>query len=175
MNLGSLVLRPRVLAVVVIAGLIVVQTGTSQAVQVNSEPATADQIAATIGSDAAARAVMSIFLKEAFPSGDRPRTEFVLRSQIRDEWLPDSRGVEIVRLSQADATARLAMCGTYVVLSVQNQSNGVVRVARQSKCSASVHGTDFAIRDGQWRPVGSGIGSGWIGGPPAECPLCVTP
>ena len=66
MCMGSLVLPPRILAVVVIAGLIVVQTGTSQPVQVNSEPATAAQIAAVIGNDADARTVMLIFLKEAF-------------------------------------------------------------------------------------------------------------
>ena len=174
MCMGRLVLRPGVLAVVVIAGLIVVQTGTSQAVQVNSEPATADQIAAAIGNDADARTIMSMFLKEAFPPSDRPRTEFVLRSQIRKDWLPDSKGVEIVQLSKADATARLATCGSYLVFSVQKQSNGAIRVTRQLKCSASVHGTNFAIRDGQWVAVGGGIGSGWIGGPPAECPRCLT-
>lgn len=174
MCMECLVLRPRILAVVVMAGLVVVQTGTSQAVQVNGEPATAAQIATAIGNDADARAVMSMFLKEAFPPSDRPRTEFVLRSQIRDEWLPDSRGVEIVRLSQADATARLATCGSYLVFSVQKQSNGAIRVTRRPKCSASVRGTNFAIRNGQWVAVGSGIGSGWFGGPPAECRRCLT-
>jgi hypothetical protein len=174
MCMGRLVLRPGGVGVVVLAGLIAIQTGTSQAVQVNSEPATAAQIAAAIGNDADARAVMSMFLKEAFPPSDSPRTEFVLRSQIRDEWLPDSKGVEIVRLSEADAIARLATCGSYTVLSAQKQTDGTVRVIRRPKCSASARGTNFAIREGRWVAVGSGIGSGWIGGPPAECPRCLT-
>ena len=153
----------------VVAGMCAAYTGRPKAVQVATKPAPSSQIAAAIGSDADARTVMSIFLRETFPPSDRPRTEFVLRDQLRDEWIPNVQGLEIVRLSEADATARLTMGGTYLVFSVQKRSDGVVRVIRQAKCMAAVHQTDFAFRDGQWRPVASGIGSGWVGGPPAEC------
>lgn len=153
--------------------LSVVQAGVPQAAQPDRTPLTADQIVAVIGSEADARAVMTMVLREAFPPGDRPRTEFVLRSQVRDAWLPKSKGVEIVQLSEGQAAARFATCGTYLVLSVQKRNDGVIRVNRQAKCSASIHRTDFAIRDGQWREVASGIGSGWVGTPPAECLRCV--
>jgi hypothetical protein len=56
------------------------------------EPATAAQLVAAIGSDTDARTVMSMFLKETFPPGDRRKTEFVLGNQIRDEWLPKPQG-----------------------------------------------------------------------------------
>ena len=156
------------LTFVIVLGLGVVQTGTPQAAQRVGETQPADRIAAAIGSEADARIVMTMFLRETFQPGDRARTEFVLRSQMRDEWLPNLQGVAIVQLSEADATARLA-CGSYLVISAQRQNDGVVRVTGQPKCSASVQTTDFAIRDGQWRAVASGIGSGWVGSPPAEC------
>ena len=170
--MGSRVVGRNVFALVGLVGLIVVQSGTSLAVQRSEEPSTADQIVAAIGSEADARAVMTTFLRETFPPSDRARTEFVLRTQMRDEWLPKSAGVEIVQLSDSEAAARLKTCGTYIVISVLKQSNRV-SVSRRPKCTASVHVTEFAIREGQWRAVGSGIGSGWIGPAPADCPRCV--
>jgi len=165
--------RPRVLAAALILGLSVVQPGAMQATQRLKEPLTADQITSAIGSDADAGTVMTMFLKEAFPPSVVPKAEFVLRSQVRDEWLPRPENVQIVQLSEADAQTRLGACGTYWVLDVYKTNDDRVRVTRQPKCTASAHGTNFAIRDGQWRAVGRGIGSGWLGGPPAECLRCI--
>ena len=151
-----------------------VQAAASRAVQPSQQPLTANQIAAAIGSDADARTVMSMFLTDAFRPAGSPRTEYVLRNQMRDEWLPTVEGVEIVQLSDADAAARWATCRSYMVISVSRQSNGSVRVIRSAKCSASARGTNFAIRDGQWREVGRGIGSGFAG-IPADCVPCIKP
>ena len=172
-RMGSIV-KSRFLAAALVLALGVIQYRAPQAAQRDEEPLTADQITAVIGSEADARTVMTMFLREAFPANDRPRTEFVLRSQMRDEWLPKSAGVEIVQLSDGEAAARLKTCGTYIVISVLKQSDRV-RVFRRPKCTASSRGTDFAVRDGQWRPVGRGIGSGWAGGPPPECLACAKP
>jgi hypothetical protein len=158
----SVAVSRRILTLAAIAGICAAHMGRPQAVQLTMRPAAAAQIAAAIGSDADARTVMSMFLTETFPPSDRRRTEFLLRDQIRDEWLPKLQGVELVPLSEGDATARLTMCGTFLVLSAQKQSDGVVRVSRQAKCMASVYATDFAFRDRQWRPVASSIGSGWV-------------
>ena len=151
------------------------QEAASRAVQPSREPLTADEITAAIGSDADARAVMSMFLAEAFRPSGSPRTEYVLRNQMRDEWLPTVEGVEIVQLSDADAAARWATCRSYMVITlVARQNNGSVRAIRAPKCSASARGTDFAIRDGEWRAVSSGIGSGFAG-MPADCVPCLKP
>ena len=151
-----------------------VQAEASRGLRPSEQPQTANQIAATIGTDADARTVMSMFLTDAFRPADSPRTEYVLSSQMRDEWLPTVEGVEIVQLSDADAAARWATCRSYIVIFVSRQSNGRVLVIRRPKCSASARGTDFAIRDGQWRAVGSGIGSGFAG-IPADCVPCLKP
>ena len=150
------------------------QAAASRAVQPSRQPLTADRIAAAIGSDADARTVMSMFLTDAFRPAGSARTEYVLRNQMRDEWLPTVEGVEIVQLSDADAAARWATCQSYMVISVVRQSNGSVRVIRSPKCSASARGTDFAIRDGEWRAVSRGIGSGFAG-IPADCVPCIKP
>ena len=148
-------------------------SGAGQPAQQSEQPLTADQIARAIGSDADARTVMTMFLQQAFESGNRPRTEYLLRSQIRDEWLPKSDGVTVVQLSGAEAATRLTACGDYIVISAQKQTDGVVYLTRRPKCRASSSRSGFAVRDGRWRLVSSGIGSGWVGGPPAECLRCV--
>jgi hypothetical protein len=169
------IISPRFFAAAVILGLSVVQAGAMQAAQRVREPLTADQIASAIGSDADARTVISMFLQESFPPSVVPKAEFFLRSQVRDEWLPRLENVQIVQLSEADAKARLGACDTYWVLDVYKTKDDRIRVTRQPKCTASAQGTNFAIRDGEWRAVGRGIGSGWIGGPPAECLRCMNP
>jgi len=90
----------RILTLAAIAGICAAHMGRPQAVQLTMRPAAAAQIAAAIGSDADARTVMSMFLTETFPPSDRRRTEFLLRDQIRDEWLPKLQGVELVPLSE---------------------------------------------------------------------------
>jgi hypothetical protein len=169
----------RILCGALVGSSILVVAGTPQARQgVSTSPPTATEITALIGSDADAEAVMSAAL--AFPPGSRPRKEFVLASQIREDWIPQVEGVEIVRVSDAEAASLLLACGTYWVITVRRDlnarhaaANGSMLVSRRQQCSASVSETEFVLRGGQWRAVGGGLGSGWVGGPPPECVRCL--
>jgi hypothetical protein len=99
---------------------------------------------------------------------------FVLGRQIRISWLPNVEGVEFVRLSDAQATARRSDCNNHWVVRVVNDPRtGEVRVSRRRTCSASVYGKDFELREGEWRHTRTGTGSGWYGGPPPECVACM--
>jgi hypothetical protein len=165
----SIVARPGQLAVVLLLSLSVTQIETTQAAQGAGELLAADQIAAAIGGEADARTVMSMFLRDAFRPGARPRAEYVLRSQMRDDWRSHIEGVEIVQLSTADAAARWATCGSYFVISALRQSNGSVRVIRQH--SALHQLTEPLLRSGTANGVQSPAASALdgLGFQPSVC------
>ena len=134
-------------------------------------PQTDTDIAGAIGNDVEARALISNELTHLRPFGGRV---LVLSRQIRVEWLPKVEGVEFVRLSDADAAKLLTSCGTYWVIAAAVTDRGRLRISTNEQCNASTHGTDFERRDGEWRPAGTGVGAGFVGGPPAECLPCLT-
>ena len=68
-------------------------------------------IVTKIGSEADARAVLIAVLTHAMEN--RSKQEFFLASQVRNEWLPASRGAEFVRLAEAEISDHLAGCGSY--------------------------------------------------------------
>jgi hypothetical protein len=129
-------------------------------------------IAAAFRNDADAATVMPDIVKGLAASGGRV---FVLSRQIRVEWLPSEAGVEFVRLSDAQALTRSSTCGDYWVISVHKlPDNGNLAVRTGRRCSASMSGMEFALRDGEWRDTGRrGTGSGWYRGPPSECLACL--
>jgi hypothetical protein len=129
------------------------------------------ELVSVIGNDADTATLISAILSEVGRS-DNP--VFVLGRQIRVAWLPQLAGVTFVRLSDAEAAARTSACGDYWIVAVQkNLANGNLTVSRRPKCRASVYSNVFALREGEWRLTASGVGSGWVGSPPAECLPCL--
>jgi hypothetical protein len=129
------------------------------------------ELVSVIGSETQTAILISAILSD-FGRSDSPVV--VLGRQIRMTWLPAVEGVDFVRLSDAEAAARTSGCGNYWFVTVENvPRNGDLRVSRQRTCSASVHSMDFALREGEWHQTRTGIGSGWVGGPPPECVACL--
>ena len=81
---------------------------------VERSPLTSEAIIAAIGSEADAREVVRLVLGglSAQQSGGRL---FVLASQIREAWLPETNvpAMEIIRLTDAEIQRHLATCGDY--------------------------------------------------------------
>lgn len=147
--------------------------GIGQANQTAPQPPiqTDSDIVAVVGNDAGAATLVPAILSDLTRS-DSP--VFVLDRQIRASWLPHVEGVEFVRLSDAEAAARRADCNNYWFVNVvRNPRTSGVRLSRRQTCSASVHGKDFELRQGVWRLTSTGVGSGWVGGPPPECVACL--
>src|SRR5262249_55175991 len=69
------------------------------------------EIVAKLGSDADARDVVRIVLDHLSSHGSR--REFVLATQVLEDWVPAVPGVQITRLSDAEIDNHLAQCGRY--------------------------------------------------------------
>ena len=142
---------------------------------------TVDGIAATIGSDADARGVISRVFAHLFSSESnaRQRKEFLLASQLRPEWLPAMDRVEFVLLTDAQAVTLIAKCGSYWMVSgVKRTENNVISLQLDHWCAGSVRDYVVSFDGKEWRlgPPGlngggwlPGIGSGFVGGPPPGC------
>jgi hypothetical protein len=159
--------------VAAVSAVVLFAIGTSQASQTVSRPPVQSDtdIVSVIGNDADAAILISAILNDLSRS-DSP--VFVLGRQIRAFWLPPVEGVDFVRLSDGEAAARTSACGHYWFVTVEKvPRTGDLRVSRRRTCSASVHTKDFVLWQGQWRQTRTGIGSGWVGGPPPECVACL--
>lgn len=143
-----------------------------------SPPAwTSDDIASAIGSEADAQRVIQLVLRDHFEH--RSGREFVLASQVRQNWLPRMRN-ELVRLMAADVEPHLAACGRYWALFEVTHVANVVTLKIGERCGCSFRGHMATFEDGDWHlgpPRGAtrgwgwaeGIGSGCVGRPPG-CP-----
>ena len=78
--------------------------------QVERPPLTSAAIAAAIGSEAGAREVIRLVLGSMFGQQSSGRY-FVLATQVREAWLPDTKATEIIRLTDVDVQRHLAACG----------------------------------------------------------------
>ena len=143
-------------------------------------PLTGAAVAAAIGRDTDARAVIAIVLGHAMQPAERSRREFFLASQIRNEWLPTVQRVEFVRLSDTDIAAHLATCGYYWMIDRVERTNNVVSLRLRQRCGGTSLGYVVSFDGREWRlgPPGTGKdGGGWgpgrgsgFNGRPPGCP-----
>jgi hypothetical protein len=135
------------------------------------------QIVSAIGSDADAGRVVWRVVSDAF--ANRGSRHYLLRSQVRGEWLPRIEGTELVLVSGDEATTLAGRCGTYWILDSVRRTNDSVSVNLHRQCAGSGLGYIVSFDGQDWRlgppglapgqGWGPGIGSGFVGDPPPEC------
>jgi hypothetical protein len=135
---------------------------------------TSNDIKANIGTDADARSVVAQVLTHFMINHER--REFFLASQIPAEWLPSISGVEFVRLADAEIVGHTSACGRYWIFSNVERADSVVRMKLSQRCGGTTMDYIASFEGNQWRlgPPGGGswvpgVGSGFVGGPPADC------
>jgi hypothetical protein len=151
-------------AVVVVS---LVTTGTLRAQEPRPHVLGAENIVAAIGSDADARAVLSVVFAHVFQPSNQGRREFLLRSQIRPEWLPHVDHVDVALMTEADAETLLSACGTYWTVTHVERSDTVVSLRLASRCGGMTRDYIVSLNGQQWRlgPPGTGAnGGGWVPG-----------
>jgi len=157
-------------------GVILAAAGLTPRQSPLDTPATRQQIAKAIGTDADAGAVIGVVLAHAMAQSHR---EFFLASQIPDKWLPRLSGVEFVRLSQADAVRHLAACGEYWVIEQVRLTGDTVSLQLTHRCGASRLDYVASFDGHEWKlgPPGTDASHGWGPGSgsgyahlSAECP-----
>lgn len=154
-----------------LCGFLAAMLFTSEGVSSQSSRAqlTVGDITTKIGSAADARAIFTKLFAAMFQQGER--TEFLLRSQVRPDWLPKLERVDLVLTTEVEV-ASLSKCNLYwTVGSVVRSGNGVsVRLGQ--RCGGTVLEYRAEFDGAEWRLVGApGIGSGF-NGRPIGCP-CV--
>ena len=82
-------------------------------------PLVSTDIIGIIGNDVDARAVIAQVLADAA----HLRATVVLASQIRREWLPVMRGVDIVRVSDSEIGPFLSGCGRYWIITALQRTD----------------------------------------------------
>lgn len=108
------------------------------------------------------------------------RREFVLASQIRTEWLPSIRGLEFVRLADAEIVRHISACGRYRLVDKVERVDNVVSMMLTQRCGGTARSYIVSFEGNEWRlgPPGTGkdgggwtpgIASGFGGGPPPGC------
>jgi hypothetical protein len=130
-------------------------------------PLVSSDIVDIIGSDAAARTVIAKVLTDAL--GQYHRSEFLLASQIRREWLPVVQGVNFVLLPDSEIRGFLSRCGQYWVISDLTRTKNLVKMLLGLKCGGSARGYSVSFDGKDWQPRQTGIGSG-IPMPQPDCP-----
>src|SRR5689334_15366667 len=88
-----------------------------------------------VGTAAEARDVFDVVLAHAM--AHRERRQFVLASQIPDEWLPHLSGMVFVRLSEGDAVRHLEACGSYWVIDRVQRTRNTVSFWLNARCGGT--------------------------------------
>jgi hypothetical protein len=129
-------------------------------------PLVSTDIIRIIGSDVHARSVIAQVLAET----SHLRATVVLANQIRREWLPVMRGVDIVRLSDSEIRPFLTGCGRYWVITNVQRTQNVVRLRLEMKCGCTSRDYTASFDGNIWRVHPNGQGCGCGGPQPADCP-----
>jgi hypothetical protein len=114
---------------------------------------TADELAAILGGESQARAVVSRALREEIRSLPG-KTLTVIGAQIPEEWFPAIPGITFVRLSDDKARTHLQECGRLVfVYSLTRTTTNVadVAVAEGNACSLAGQHLRFTRSVNGWR------------------------
>jgi hypothetical protein len=127
---------------------------------------TSDQLTLIVGTESAARAIVSLALREFLRTRPDERTTTMIAAQIPDHWLPAIPGVEFVRLPVDRARAHFQQCGNLLyVNSLTRPSDDVVviSIAEGDKCHSG--GLDFRFRRSEdgWH-LQEGLPGGFVGG-----------
>ena len=139
---------------------------------------TSNAIQAEIGTDADARSVVALVSSHVMVNHER--REFFLASQIRTEWLPSIRGVEFVRLADADIVRHISACGVYWLVDKVERVDNVVSIRLSQRCGGTSRDYIVSFEGNDWHlgPPGTGkdgggwvpgMGSGFGGGHPPGC------
>ena len=165
------------IAIATAIGSLLVTGGSWSGQSPTSPTLTIADIVTKIGSEVDARAVLITVLTHAMASGSK--REFFLASQVRNEWLPPVRGVEFVRLADAEISGHLAGCGTYWLMSNVQRNDNVVSLVLSQRCGGTSLGYIASLGERGWwlGPPGNnnggwapGIGSGLLMRRPPACP-----
>jgi hypothetical protein len=132
---------------------------------------TSTDIVAVIGSDADARAVISRVLTDA--TAQYHRTEFLLASQMRPEWLPVIERVSFELVSDSEVPAFLSRCGQYWTITEIQRIENTIELRLSMKCGGSARDYSASLEQGDWRVRSGGIGCGYSC-PLPDCP-CLCP
>ena len=120
-----------------------------------------------IGSDVDARNVIAQVLADIA----RLRATVFLASQIRSEWLPMIKGVNFVRLPDAQIRGFLSGCGQYWIITALQRTQNIVKLRLEQKCGAAARDYTGSLEGNAWWVTLDGQGSGyWC--PLPDCP-CV--
>jgi hypothetical protein len=150
----------------------VLMTTASWAKQIEAAaPLVSTDIIAIFGSEGDARTVIAKVLTDAV--AQYHRSEFLLSSQIRREWLPVIQGVNFVLISDADIRGFLSRCGQYWIITGLTRTQNVVTMLLHSKCGGTTRGYSVSFDGKEWQLRQTGIGSGFPM-PQPDCP-CVGP
>jgi hypothetical protein len=157
----------------VVAGWMCAVAAPRPTVQVERPPLTSEAIIAAIGSEDDARQVVRLVLGGLFAQQSNGGL-FVLASQIRDAWLPETKvaGIEMIRLTDAEVQGHLAACGDYWELFDVTKRDNVVSMMASSRCGCSTRSFVTTFEDGRWHlgPPRAGAGAaGWVGGIGSGC------
>jgi hypothetical protein len=154
--------------VVCLVGLAV---GNTKGQDKPASPLTGAAISTEIGNTVDAQGVISTVLTRLFPPTGAlsPTKVFFLGSQVRDEWLPVVKGIEFVRLSEPDAVALVANCGTYWMVGRVHRANDVVSLVFSRKCGAGSRHYRVRITGLEYQADLVGVGSGLVASPDCPC------
>jgi hypothetical protein len=133
-------------------------------------PLVSTDIIRIIGSDVDARNVIAQVLADIA----RLRATVFLASQIRSEWLPMPmiKGVDFVRLPDAQTRGFLSGCGQYWIITALQRTQNVVKLRLELKCGATARDYTGSLQGNAWWVSLDGQGSGYSC-PQPDCPcLC---
>jgi hypothetical protein len=129
------------------------------------------ELAAVIGSEEEARAILADVLTSYLRVDGNAQTAIVPGSQLREEWLPQSAQVRFIRVTDQEVRELLIGCGSYVSVNASRRVDDlVVSVGRRNRCGTIGVDLTFHQEAGSWRrgPEVGGFGGSTIH---CGCPL----
>jgi hypothetical protein len=115
---------------------VLITTVSSVAQSKAAAPLVSADIIAIIGSEADARTVIAKVLTDAMARYHR--TEFLLASQIRREWLPVVPRVKFELVADREIRGFLSGCGQYWFITDLKRTQNVVTMLLHLKCGGTV-------------------------------------
>ena len=143
--------------------------GATMAAQSARPDLTTQDIEMAVGDEPQARAMVSEMLTDLL-SGRGAATIAVLSSQLPEECLPAINGIEFVRISNEEATARLDACLSYVtVWHVRRSAHELfLSIQERERCRSRGRDRHYTLDGTDWkRSTGRVSGGGSV---TTDCP-----
>jgi hypothetical protein len=151
-----------------IAAICAVLAAASAAAQNNPvAPLVSADIIRIIGSDGDARDVIAHALADA---AHNRRVTFVLASQIRRDWRPVMKDVDVVRLPDTAIGTFLSDCGRYWIIADLQRTGNVIKLRLEQKCGCTSRDYTASLKGNVWSVSMNGVGCGCGGPQPPDCP-----